>query len=177
MNGHQAVEAVRAVLKEYGVQNIISGTTLDKILVALRAYDTSGGQAQWDSLVPQPPTDPVKPPVKPPGPILPDVAYPSGDALLRILATLNWDWGNTNNAMKLDGFALCGCPVDRPCNQWNLMVNATQEPNDLSVAARGLQRGLTLEQINAQLKPEGREVAAADFARVALVMKHYGLLA
>lgn len=106
------------------------------------------------------------------------VGYPSGGDLLHILATLNWNWNSNNgySQIKLDGYALCGCNTDAPCNRWNIEVNATAEPNALLTAARWRRAGMPPGQIISQLAAENQTITLEQIAQLELVMQHYSLL-
>lgn len=105
--------------------------------------------------------------------------YPSGDALLTILASINWAFGDSAAAQTgqvgspvHDGIALCNGDV----TQWDRYVNATADANVLVPVAKWLRAGWTLDQMNQALAGEGRSIEAGQVDALSQVMRRYNLL-
>lgn len=119
---------------------------------------------------------PVSTPTTPTIPAQPGGDYPSGERLKWILASLWWA-NDSKPQIKLDAFALCYCPTDAPCGEWNRLLNATSGSNPLTIAANWLHYGKSQEATLAFLLSSNLgPVTAQDVADVATVMEHYGLL-
>lgn len=139
--------------------------TKDQALAALAVLTDYLSPSPQPQIPPQPQPEPTQPPVS--------ADYPTGDTLIRILASLNWVWGVNEGYPDIirDAQAMLG-----DVNRWNQWVNKTQEPNALITAARWRKGGVPVQAIIDQLASENQTITAEQIAQVELVMRHYLLL-